>query len=190
VRSGLKTLRGRGDLKLELKRNNKDRGYGAHLVFYALPTDLSPTVDSCKVPAWNKWDPALPLLFFQTAKPILTDNGVLALLYADTFENVHDVAKGLREVDVFEPFKNWTVRLDCSLFDVHQLCKVRPPLVCYVFMHCATDVYFCFHFFHVLSVTNAELSSRFIHCAWTSSIFLGCPCPFQGLDYSSHWMLS
>jgi hypothetical protein len=124
------TLRGRGDTKLELKRNNKDRCYGAHLVFYALPTDLSPTVDSSKVLAWNKWDPALPLLFFQTAKSILTDDGVLTLLYADTFENVHDVAKGLYEVDVFEPFKNWTVRLDRPLFYVHQLCEVRLPLVC------------------------------------------------------------
>jgi hypothetical protein len=147
-------------------------------------------VDSCKVPAWNKWDPALPLLFFQTAKSILTDDGVLALLYADTFENVHDVAKGLHEVDIFEPFRNWTVRLDRPLFDVHRLCKVRLLLVCYVFVHCATDDYLRFHFFHVLRVTNAELSHRFIHSAWTSSVVLGCPCPFQGLDHSIHWMLS
>jgi hypothetical protein len=47
-------LRERGDLKLELKRGKKDRSYGARLIFYTLPTNLSPTVDSCEVPGWNK----------------------------------------------------------------------------------------------------------------------------------------
>jgi hypothetical protein len=128
-------LRERGDLKLELKPGKKDRGYGAHLIFYALPTDLSPTIGSHEVPGWNRWDPALPLLFFQSAKTILTNHGCLALLYTDSFEYVGDVAESLREVDVFEPFRTWTVRLDCPLFDVHQLCEVILPLNCNVFVH-------------------------------------------------------
>jgi hypothetical protein len=140
-------LRESGDLKSELKHGKKDRGYSAHLFFYALPTNLSPMVDSCEVPGWNKWDPALPLLFFQSAKRILTNRGCLALLYADNFEYVGDVAKSLREVDIFEPFKTWTVKLDHPLFDIHRLCKVSLWLNCNVFPHSSSDVFFCFHFF-------------------------------------------
>jgi hypothetical protein len=135
-------LRERGDLKLDLKRGKKDRGYRAHLIFYALPTDLSPTVNSCKVPGWNKWDPALPLLFFQSARRILTNHGCLALPYADNFEHVDDVAESLQEVNVFEPLRTWTVRLDRPLFDVHRLCEVTLPLNCNAFLHCCSDVYF------------------------------------------------
>jgi hypothetical protein len=70
-------------------------------------------MDSRKFPAWSKWEPALALLFLQTAKSILTNDGVLALLYADTFENVHDVAKGLHEINILNHSEigwlDWTV---------------------------------------------------------------------------------
>jgi hypothetical protein len=56
------TLKEKGLLKWQLLRGKKERSYDAHLVFFALPTNLYPMADSCKVPSWNQWDPTLYLL--------------------------------------------------------------------------------------------------------------------------------
>jgi hypothetical protein len=75
--------------------NGKERLVGVGLIFMALPTGCMPFATSTSVPSWNKWEDALPVLFFEAAKATLTDMGYLALLYAENFNHISVVSKSL-----------------------------------------------------------------------------------------------
>ena len=99
-----------------LVRGKKERKFGADLIFQALPTGFRPMVSSQKVPRWNKWDPTLPLFFFCAATNILTNLGLLVLLYSGDFEHVTDVVDSLCSVKNFESCGSWSVALDRPVY--------------------------------------------------------------------------
>jgi hypothetical protein len=97
---------------------------GAHLMFYALPTGFRPHETSKKVPSWNQWEMTLPFHFFKAASALLSNSGLLALVYPDGTFTVASVNESMKQAEGFQYVCLWTVILDKAVYSADGLVLV------------------------------------------------------------------
>jgi hypothetical protein len=86
---------------------------------------LRPSNSSLKVPTWNQWDMTLAFHFFKSAAALLTDNGLLALVYPDDTPTMAVVHEAMKQAKGLKVLRSWTVLLESPLVSADGLILVR-----------------------------------------------------------------
>lgn len=100
-------------------------GMGAHLGFISLPTGLRPHVTDRAVPKWNVWNEKLPHYFFGVMRPMLADDGYVAVLHSGEFNHMRQIFTAIEQKNKFKHLQQYTILLGSPMWKADADIQVR-----------------------------------------------------------------